>query len=515
MRTHGFRTVLCVLGFSLGIVLLALLSTSLGRDAERFAVVGICSAGVLFLIEALTLHRRIGLGRERAKLEELRRFFESDKDRKKADSPHSNLTEADRRDRRRRRREIHRLEKSIRTAQRREAWFWRVGASLLLVLTMCIPSLCSPPSHPSEEEQIIIRLLDQIKILIPLHLVPPQGGPTNPDGKQGPLDVTLKLDPALEGLLREHLQRPQASSSVVYWVILIAVFVLAAGLLGWALTKKPEGSAVASAIATLTAVGAVIAKLVGDKPIRPPTHVPELALGVSLVLIVAGIVLIGAGAWLILSSIYKQLFSDSSDAGQKQASPEDAKQKEASIQTGSMLAAALLVYGFSALLLAVVPLLLFGGEPTTVADCSKCPPVTDCSKCKAVISPTNFSVKPLSAIKPLGDGGRPEDKIIDRKKISALAGEVRQYHGQDGDILLLLGSADCTPTRKGGLWKDNDELARARAGWVLDGLKGKLDSIRPKPYALPQYERCAQTLDMRAVYPFLIHAEDDQTGKQH
>ena len=78
---------------------------------------------------------------------------------------------------------------------------------------------------------------------------------------------------------------------------------------------------------------------------------------------------------------------------------------------------------------------------------------------------------------------------------------------REGDMLLLLGSADCIEIHKRA--KDNAELATKRAANVRSQLlvdhAGKEGEIEID--SLPQYRRCGEMEDLRAVFPFLVHAE--------
>jgi len=81
---------------------------------------------------------------------------------------------------------------------------------------------------------------------------------------------------------------------------------------------------------------------------------------------------------------------------------------------------------------------------------------------------------------------------------------------REGDMLLLLGSADCIEIHKSA--KDNAELAMKRAANVrsqllVDGT-GKEGEIEID--SLPQYRRCGEMEDLRAVFPFLVHAEREE-----
>jgi hypothetical protein len=74
-------------------------------------------------------------------------------------------------------------------------------------------------------------------------------------------------------------------------------------------------------------------------------------------------------------------------------------------------------------------------------------------------------------------------------------------------MLLLLGSADCIEIHKSA--KDNAALATKRAANVRSQLlvdhAGKVGEIEID--SLPQYRRCGEMEDLRAVFPFLVHAE--------
>jgi len=229
------------------------------------------------------------------------------------------------------------------------------------------------------------------------------------------------------------------------------------------------------AIATLTAVSAAIAKFVGKGQIPQFGHVPWPVVAVSLALLITGIAFLFSG-WRRLAP------------GRVDDAP---------------LGAALLVFGFSAALLALVPPLLFpGGAPPT--PCPQCP--------KGAMGAEKIGVFSLSGIGNLGNGRKPEDKIISGEKIQLLLSDLNKRNAQAGDFLLLFGSADClatTPKSKGGLWNSNEELADARANWVKDGLQGQtaVKDVKIEPHPLPQHVRCGRAENVRAVYPLLIHAE--------
>jgi hypothetical protein len=388
------------------------------------------------------------------------------------------------------REERDRLEQWLRVKRRREGWYWRVGTSLMLVSAGVLLMWCYPCRHQTENSAIMVRFPDQIEKALVAHLASGQ----NPPGTgSSAVDSTLKLDPKLEAALQEYLRKPAAKGGMP-WSVLVIIILAAGALVWWAMKQEPQATPLSAAIATLTATAAVIEKLVASG-IAPPVHnVPRLAVLVSLTLLAGAIVLGVAGSRRLLSVI-------------RSKDPEPVK-------TGSLVGAALLAFAFSAALLAVVPPLLFHSEPVPPqpAACPQCPPPT------SVMAAEKISVFSLPAIKDLGDGRGAKDKKVDPTKIHQLTNNIEEKKAHDGDILLLLGSADCIPTRPkkdGGLWDSNDELAKARADWVSTGLDGKaaVRGVKIEALPLPQHAHCGTTLDLRAVYPFLVHAENGQVDE--
>ncbi len=84
-----------------------------------------------------------------------------------------------------------------------------------------------------------------------------------------------------------------------------------------------------------------------------------------------------------------------------------------------------------------------------------------------------------------------------------------------GDMLLLLGSTDCKPFRKGGDGKTNPSLAADRARAVRDWLLpiAAAHGVDLDFSSVAQHERCREAADLRAVYPFLIEPTDPATSR--
>ena len=227
-----------------------------------------------------------------------------------------------------------------------------------------------------------------------------------------------------------------------------------------------------------------IEKFAGKGQIPPVGTVPLLVIIVASALILVGVALFGAGLrWFF--SLRPESHPDA-------------------IRNGSLLGAALLVFGFSATLLALVPPLVFRADVASPRPCPKCPMVE-------AMKAEKIEAFPLDEIDDLGDGSRPEDKVIEPRKLQKLKGDLREKSAKAGDILLLLGSADCVATKKGGLWRNNEDLAKARADWVNHSLGGQeeVKDIKIKSLPLPQHARCGPARNVRAVFPFLIHPENN------
>jgi hypothetical protein len=101
---------------------------------------------------------------------------------------------------------------------------------------------------------------------------------------------------------------------------------------------------------------------------------------------------------------------------------------------------------------------------------------------------------------PLGGASANHDQF------ESLKTQLVEKGAGEGDILLLLGSADCTSKRDG----DNEDLARERAQTVRQDLEslglGKAHGVKIRTYVLPQYAGCRADANMRGVYPLLIRS---------
>jgi hypothetical protein len=139
----------------------------------------------------------------------------------------------------------------------------------------------------------------------------------------------------------------------------------------------------------------------------------------------------------------------------------------------------------------------------------KCPAAVPCKQPPASAT-SKFEVKPLNTI-PLFDPGISDryffpgsDNHKGLQGKSALPQLEAVFSGtQEGDTLLLLGSADCTSFQKGG----NAGLAQGRATTIMKELQANAEKrgVDIEPTALKQHSACKDTQEMRAVFPVLIH----------
>lgn len=356
-----------------------------------------------------------------------------------------------------------------------------VGAAILLGLALIPGGQTQTVGEGSTKQccEAFAKLSDQFaKVLIGRIT----NGSAQPNGTPPPTE--LKLDPNLEQALWQHVQKPAPATSSPALILLAVFGVIAAGaLIAFVLTKKPEASTLSVAVTIFGAVAAFMVKLAAQKP-HLPSQVPWWIITVS-------VTATGLAALLILVGLLRQGQTAAAHVG----FPEE--QREERIRRG-LEAASLLVYGLSAILVALVPAMVFSREDI---DRKPCP---DCAQ-SAVMPLGELKVSKLNPITNLGDG----DDIVDSARTQALISNATSMGMKPGDILLVLGSADCRAVKKGGRWPNNEALAAARSDSAKKGLDGKpeLSGVRVQAKALPQHIGCRPSPDVRAVYPFLIQSK--------
>lgn len=134
-------------------------------------------------------------------------------------------------------------------------------------------------------------------------------------------------------------------------------------------------------------------------------------------------------------------------------------------------------------------------------------------------STTSVIGKPLksNALPPLRRFNEGQTQLQDENRHQALdtwtQGVAKAMH--PGDMLLLLGSTDCKPFRKGGDGKGNPTLATDRAKAVRDWLRPIADArgVELDADSIAQHERCREAADLRAVFPFLIEPTSPEPSR--
>ena len=99
--------------------------------------------------------------------------------------------------------------------------------------------------------------------------------------------------------------------------------------------------------------------------------------------------------------------------------------------------------------------------------------------------------------------------------LAGFAKQLRDHNTKPSDILLLVGSADCTRV-KPNVRETNDTIAQGRAHWVATNLgpsEGLPSAALPQlqEQGLPQHSACASASDLRAVQALLIQRKPAQT----
>ena len=292
-----------------------------------------------------------------------------------------------------------------------------------------------------------------------------------------PKDLSLHLGPELEKTLVDALRRMQgqggggaggsggvAGGSGFSWetVMLAAI---AAGLLGWTVKKRPSAAPVVGA-AELALTAIKNAEKLSRLDRRMFWVAMVTFLGVAVVFLIWGMVRMREG-----------------DEGRADLDKGGEKKKLDSPLT----------IGFSALVLGWALVMVAyhaGAEPPKPGEAKK-------------EEVSVLSVKRLAPVPVFmrGNADPGTAKAYRELKDSFVASR------REGDMLLLLGSADCIEIHKSA--KDNAELATKRAANVRSqllidraGNEGEIEID-----SLPQYRRCGEMEDLRAVFPFLVHAE--------
>ncbi len=312
----------------------------------------------------------------------------------------------------------------------------------------------------------------------------------------GPNETILRLDPGLERDISAYFRMPRSeggsglSSRGLFFVV--ALLILAEVIvLGWALKHRP------SAVPLIGA--ADLAALViknADHLSRPGGGwfwgTVYIFLGIALFLLVAGVrqVLVPkAPAASTPGPIEKKKTFLDWLKGWLEGEHEEAKE-ESLLSIG--VSALILVW--SLLLLAQAPKVQVGPEHTQNTEPTSPPP-------------TIGNVVPLTGPKfepAMSDTSGAKASDVTKKGIDDLKKELAE-RAKEGDVVLLIGSTDCTSFKNG-----NYKLANERATNVSDSLQNVVPGVEIQiPRPLPQHNNCKGSEDLRAVHPFLIPLKRD------
>ena len=322
-------------------------------------------------------------------------------------------------------------------------------------------------------------------------------------------ETTLRLDPKVEeALLGQLKMSPRSEGDTRIGPLGLTILVLAGGLLfWWAIKHRP------SAAPLVGAGGLAMAMIKNAEHLSRSGGgyfwgAVDALLGIGILLLVAGACRViwpsNAGAVAKQRSVAAEAPTQESQSnlggwkglrdkikGWLSGHPEPPKKE--SLPTLGMSP---LILAWSLILLSKQPDL---HTPEANFPCAHCPDV----HCPVVsISPTAIG-EPIALPVPkfaLGDPNNPSGIEDLRHELSERV--------KEGDSLLLMGSADCTRSRRLG----NRELAFKRASGVGERLKkaGESMHIEVLPEGvLPSYDGCKPNQNFRAVFPFLIPLKRD------
>jgi uncharacterized membrane protein len=300
-----------------------------------------------------------------------------------------------------------------------------------------------------------------------------------------PQEATLHLSAELEGALTGYLKSGSspAGDSLFSGGRGVALFLLlaaGAGLLAWAIRKRPAIAAPLGATGLAAAV------------IKNPEHLSRLSWGGFVLVLI-----IFSAVTIVLLYLCWQQFLHQLSPRDEEGEGSDGKHRTESKAVESPLN---IVFSLAVLLWAVM---------------------IACYHAESAIGPVQPPTAPLLIPhatlleSPLSGFPRREDdpKKIPKSRADLLTWKtnVSNAVAKPGDLLLLLGSSDCTSIQKS---KDmtNKDLARNRAENVRHMLidTGPLTDKDVQAESLYQHLNCRESEDMRAVFPVLIHMEQEK-----
>jgi hypothetical protein len=299
-----------------------------------------------------------------------------------------------------------------------------------------------------------------------------------------PREATLHLSTGLEDALTRYLKNGASIGENSFFsggrgVALFLLLAVGAGLAAWAIRKRPAVAAPLSAAGLAAAV------------IKNPEHLSRLGHGSFVYVLILFSVIVA-----VLLGLCVMEFLDSRSPRDEEREESDGKHR---METKAVESPLNIVFSLAVLIWAVI-IACYHTEPA--AGPPK-PPIDAVPIATMPQVPHAIPLDPISGF-PL-HSAKIEDLGDD--PLGALKSSLRKDGAGRGDLLLLLGSADCTAIHAKNM--TNEQLARNRASSVLDSLthSGALTGEDVRAESLYQHEKCRESKDMRAVFPVLIHME--------
>lgn len=352
---------------------------------------------------------------------------------------------------------------------RKDATRSLIEVALLLVSAFGFFSVFHTPLPPVANGSMTIRFSENTEKALAACLEKQSCGPPVASISN---EVTVKLSPALERELLDHLKQRPTPETGVSWGTILVILVIGIGavFIGLAIRKRPSAT-------PLAVVSAIALAMINAAPSLPRPG------GAYFWYAVSALVLIGA---LLLMIGVAQVWSRGGMNSGNSEGAEKAGNKES-----------FLTLGFSLLVLTWTLLLVIHRPDVQAPPCQS-------------DSPNKISA---SFVGPATQFDPSSAEPVDPRKLNVLIERLAKESTGRGDMLLLIGSADCTPIRDPQQRPySNQKLASDRAEEVekllRSGRFGNLSGLEIATEVLPQYAGCKGTQDLRAVYPFLIRSKN-------
>ena len=326
-----------------------------------------------------------------------------------------------------------------------------------------------------------------------LHYLQNPPAPPGSGGSGSSSSNVLQLDPEVRAALLAHLQAPPEAQTP--WLLWIAVTVLALAL-GVVIVLRPSKTPLAVAAALAGAAFAHVKEL--NRP-----SVESMQTLLLLMVVVAALLFLGG--WLLAVQRGKLAPATAFGVyGSPDPAPPQVEQEKKGFwrrltslwkKSAPLLEDALISSGLALLVLLWVALLVPHRVPSAPSNPLPPPPPSAYSIAAPVpLDPSSFAK---------GDWSHPSH-------IEDLVTSLRGANPSPDDLLVLIGSADCTRVKPGAELPRNQDFAARRASQTWEAINrdpGRPATLpRVQQIALPQYESCKDAEKLRAVFPYLLRA---------